>query len=61
MGKITKINCDLDNEQLTKKIKETKGFWRVQKWLIVKFHKVVDENLDFYFVTKIRFYTKLRS
>jgi len=35
MGKITKINCDLDNEQITKKIKETKGFWRVQKWLII--------------------------
>ena len=25
----------LDNEQITKKIKETKGFWRVQKWLII--------------------------
>ena len=35
MGKITKINCNLDNHQLTKKIKQTKGFWRVQKWLII--------------------------
>lgn len=35
MGKITKIECDLDNDQLTKKIKETKGFWKVQKWLII--------------------------
>ena len=35
MGKITKINCDLDNEQIKKKIKETKGFWRVQKWIII--------------------------
>jgi len=35
MSKVTKAKKHLTNEELEKKIKETVGFWRVQKWLIV--------------------------
>lgn len=35
MGKVTKLECDLSNAEIEKKIKETTGFWRVQKWLII--------------------------
>ncbi|HOR60104.1 MAG TPA: hypothetical protein PK124_02545 [Bacteroidales bacterium] len=35
MGKVTKVKNHLSNDELEKKIKETVGFWRVQKWLII--------------------------
>ena len=35
MSKITKVKNHLSNDELEKKIKETVGFWRVQKWLII--------------------------
>jgi transposase len=35
MSKVTKAKDYLNNEELEKKIKQTVGFWRVQKWLIV--------------------------
>jgi transposase len=35
MGKVTKAKKHLSNEELEKKIKQTVGFWRVQKWLII--------------------------
>jgi len=35
MRKITKAKPILSNEEIQNKIKETVGFWRVQKWLIV--------------------------
>lgn len=35
MGKVTKAKEYLSKEELEKKIKQTIGFWRVQKWLIV--------------------------
>jgi len=35
MSKVTKAKDYLSNEELEKKIKQTVGFWRVQKWLIV--------------------------
>ena len=35
MGKITKAKQHISNEELLMKIKETTGFWRVQKWLII--------------------------
>lgn len=35
MSKITRAKNHLSNEELAKKIRETVGFWRVQKWLIV--------------------------
>jgi len=34
MDKVTKVKNHLSNDELEKKIKETVGFWRVQKWLI---------------------------
>jgi transposase len=35
MSKVTKAKGHLNNRELEKKIKQTVGFWRVQKWLIV--------------------------
>ena len=35
MGKVSKAQKHLSNTELKKKIKETVGFWRVQKWLII--------------------------
>lgn len=35
MGKVTKLECTLSNIDIERKIKETTGFWRVQKWLII--------------------------
>lgn len=35
MYKVTKAKNHLNKKELIKKIKETVGFWRVQKWLIV--------------------------
>jgi transposase len=35
MSKVTKAKSHLSNDELTKRIKETTGFWKVQKWLIV--------------------------
>lgn len=35
MAKVTKLECSLSNSEIEKRIKETTGFWRVQKWLIV--------------------------
>jgi len=35
MSKITKIETDLSESELIGKIKQTVGFWRVQKWLII--------------------------
>jgi len=35
MGKVTKAGNHLSNSELEKKIKQTVGFWRVQKWLII--------------------------
>lgn len=36
MSKVTKAKKHLNNEDLEKKIKQTVGFWRVQKWLIIQ-------------------------
>jgi len=35
MSKITKLKTDYSESELISKIKQTTGFWRVQKWLIV--------------------------
>lgn len=35
MYKVSRAKAILDNEIIQKKIKETTGFWRVQKWLII--------------------------
>lgn len=35
MCKITKIVKHLTSEEIENKIKETVGFWRVQKWLVI--------------------------
>ena len=35
MGKVTRVKNHLSNDELRQKIKETVGFWRVQKWLII--------------------------
>ncbi len=35
MYKVSKAKSLLSNEEIEKKIKNTKGFWRVQKWLII--------------------------
>lgn len=35
MSKITKAKAHLSSEQILQKIKNTKGFWRVQKWLVI--------------------------
>jgi transposase len=35
MGKITKIKTSFSETELIGKIKQTIGFWRVQKWLII--------------------------
>jgi transposase len=35
MSKVTKAKSHLSSEELEKKIKQTIGFWKVQKWLIV--------------------------
>jgi len=35
MSKITKIETDFSESELIGKIKQTVGFWRVQKWLII--------------------------
>lgn len=35
MGKVSKAKKHLSDAELKKKIKETVGFWRVQKWIII--------------------------
>ena len=35
MGNVTKAASYLSEEEIFKKIKETVGFWRVQKWLVI--------------------------
>jgi len=35
MGSLTKAANHLSKEEILKKIKETVGFWRVQKWLVI--------------------------
>lgn len=35
MGKISKVVGHLSEEEILNKIKETVGFWRVQKWLVI--------------------------
>jgi transposase len=35
MSKTTRITTGLSESELMQKIKETRGFWRVQKWLII--------------------------
>lgn len=41
MGKVTKVVSHLSGEEISKKIKGTVGFWRVQKWLVI-WNAVVD-------------------
>ena len=35
MGNVTKVVEHLSEEEIIKKIKDTVGFWRVQKWLVI--------------------------
>ena len=35
MGKVTKAEAHLSVDEVKTKIKETVGFWRVQKWLVI--------------------------
>jgi len=35
MAKITKVKPHLSEDEIRRKIKETVGFWRVQKWLVI--------------------------
>jgi transposase len=35
MSKITKAKGNLNSNEIKKKIKNTKGFWKVQKWLVI--------------------------
>src|SRR4030066_2076172 len=35
MGKVTKSNPHLSQEEVQERIKATVGFWRVQKWLVI--------------------------
>jgi len=35
MGRVTEVKPHLDQDEIKQKIKETKGFWRVQKWLVI--------------------------
>jgi len=35
MGKVTKVVGRLSEKEIQKKIKETAGFWRVRKWLVI--------------------------
>lgn len=44
MGKVSKAKGYLTLEQIKGKIKETKGFWKVQKWLIIQ-NAVVDPRI----------------
>jgi len=35
MSKVTKVVSHLSQEEILKRIKETVGFWKVQKWLVI--------------------------
>ena len=35
MAKITKVKPHLSEDEIREKIKDTVGFWRVQKWLVI--------------------------
>ncbi|MBF0371331.1 MAG: winged helix-turn-helix domain-containing protein [Magnetococcales bacterium] len=35
MGKVTKVVAHLTKEEIQEHIKETTGFWKVQKWLVI--------------------------
>lgn len=35
MSKVTKLSTNFSETELVEKIKQTVGFWRVQKWLII--------------------------
>lgn len=40
MGRISKVKNHLTVDEIMNKIKETKGFWKVQKWMIIYNAKV---------------------
>jgi len=41
MGRVTRVARHLTEAEVKEKIKETVGFWRVQKWLVI-YHGLVD-------------------